>query len=134
MHVGNFPDHRTTLRDKRVLVSEDEALVAMLVEDGLLNAGAKVVGPAASVGEALQLIDRVACDGGLSAAVLEIKLNGEAVRPVADRLAALGVPFLFATGYGEGCDTGGHIAPMLQKPFGPELLINAIEALAPAGR
>jgi len=134
MHVGNVPDHRTTLRDKRILIVEDEAVVAMLVEDGLLNAGAKVVGPAASVGEALQLIDGVAAGGGLNAAVLEIKLNGETVRPVADRLTAIGVPFLFATGYGKDCNTGGHTAPMLQKPFGPEMLITAIEALASVGR
>jgi hypothetical protein len=106
----------------------------MMVEDGLVDAGAKVVGPAASVGDALQLIDEVASDGGLSAAVLDINLNGEVVSPVADRLAALGVPFVFATGYGEGCDTGGHAAPMLRKPFAPEMLVNAVDALASAGR
>ena len=53
---------------------------------------------------------------------------------MADRLAALGVPFLFATGYGEGCDTGGHAAaPVLHKPFDPEQLVAAVEALASAG-
>ena len=134
MPVLNLPHHRTTLREKRVLVVEDEALVAMLVEDGLLEAGAEVVGPAASVGEALRLIEEVASDGGLSAAVLDLNLNGEVVSAVADRLAALGVPFLFATGYGEGCDTGGHAAPMLHKPFAPEMLVTAVEALATAGR
>jgi hypothetical protein len=50
---------------------------------------------------------------------------------VADRLVALGVPFLFATGYDEGCDTGGHkAAPMLQKPFDPQRLSAAVAALA----
>jgi hypothetical protein len=57
--------------------------------------------------------------------------------PVADRLAALGVPFLFATGYGTNCDTGGHTAaPVLQvlhKPFDPHGLIVAVEALVSAG-
>jgi DNA-binding response OmpR family regulator len=134
MHPGDRPDHRTVLRDKRILVVEDEAILAMMVEDGLVDAGAKVVGPAASVGDALQLIDEVASDGGLSAAVLDINLNGEVVSPVADRLAALGVPFVFATGYGEGCDTGGHAAPMLRKPFAPDMLVNAVDALASAGR
>ena len=133
MHVENPADHRTMLRDKRVLVVEDEALVAMLVEDGLLDLGAKVVGPAATVDEALRLIEGVAHDGGLSAAVLDIDLAGEPVRPVADRLAALGVPFLFATGYGEGCDTGGHAAPMLHKPFDLNRLVVTVEALASAG-
>ena len=75
----------------------------------------------------------MAADGGISAAVLDINLDGQRVEPVADRLAALGVPFLFATGYGEGCDTGGHgAAPILDKPFAPERLVAAVEALASA--
>lgn len=120
------------LRGRRVLVVEDEALVAMLVEDGLRGAGAEVLGPAASVADALRIVEgAVAAGGGLDAAVLDLNLAGRAVRPVADRLAALGVPFLFATGYGEGCDTGGHAAPMVQKPFDPEELVAAVGALAP---
>jgi DNA-binding response OmpR family regulator len=133
MHLLNDPNHHhVTLRGKRVLIVEDEALVAMLVEDSLLEAGAEVMGPAASVGEALLLIEGAASDGGLNAAVLDINLAGEAVSPVADRLAAMGVPFLFATGYGEGCDTGGHAAPLLQKPFEPRTLVTTVEALASA--
>src|SRR5215208_907511 len=134
MYMLNFPNHHIALRDKRILVVEDEALVAMLVEDALLDAGAKVVGPAATVDEAMLLIEEAAPDGGLAAAVLDLNLDGEAVLPVADRLVALGVPFLFATGYDAGCNKGGHAAPTLQKPFGPELLITAIEALASASR
>ncbi len=121
------------LKGKRVLVVEDEALVSMLVEDELRDAGAKVLGPAPSVDHALQLIEAAAADGGISAAVLDINLDGQHVEAVADRLAALGVPFLFATGYGEGCDTGGHrAAPILCKPFSPESLVAIIEALATA--
>jgi CheY-like chemotaxis protein len=134
MSVRNVPGHQTTLRDKRVLVVEDEAIVAMLVEDELIDAGAKVIGPASSVEEALRLIEDAAPDGGLSVAVLDIHLDGERVSPVADRLAALGVPFLFATGYGEGCDTGGHDAPVLRKVFHPAALITALKALASASR
>jgi DNA-binding response OmpR family regulator len=126
--------HTPALHGRRVLVVEDEALVAMLLEDGLLEAGAEVVGPACSVDEALGLIERVACDGGLSAAVLDINLQGAAVSPVADRLAALGVPFVFATGYGEDCERGLHMAaPVLAKPFNPDALVAAIGALAPRG-
>lgn len=132
MYQVNRSTGRSALRDMRILLVEDEALIAMVVEDDLIEAGAKVVGPAASVEEALQLIERVVSDGGLSAAVLDLNLNGEAVSPVADRLAALGVPFLFATGYGEGRDLGGHAAPTLRKPFDPKALIAAIEALASA--
>ena len=125
--------HRT-LHGRRVLVVEDEALVAMLLEDGLEGAGADVVGPARSVPEALALIERMARDGRLAAAVLDFKLEGIGVLPVADRLASLGVPFVFATGYGEACDRGGHAdAPVLVKPFGMDALIAAIERLAPPG-
>ena len=134
MRLDSSPDRPATLREKQVLVVEDEALVAMLVEDALLDAGARIVGPAVSVGEALRLIEGTASEGGLTAAVLDINLAGEAVMPVADRLAALGVPFLFATGYSEGCDTGGHAAaPVLHKPFDPHRLITTVEALASAG-
>ena len=107
-----------TLRHSRILLVEDEALVAMLVEEELLDAGAEVIGPACSVAEALGLVEQAARDGGLHTAVLDINLAGESALPVADRLAALGVPFVFATGYGAECDRGPHrAAPVLTKPF-----------------
>ncbi|WP_236034080.1 response regulator [Belnapia mucosa] len=125
-----MPQRHSTLRDRRILIVEDEALVTMLLEDELSDAGAEVVGSARTVSEALQIIERVAQDGGLDAAVLDINLAGEAVTPVANQLAALGVPFLFATGYGTDCDTGGHAAaPVLHKPFATERLVAAVEAI-----
>jgi CheY-like chemotaxis protein len=133
MRVSSTLGVLAKLTGKRVLVVEDEALVAMLIEDGLLDAGASVVGPVGSVDEALALVERAACDGGLNAAVLDINLDGMAVSPVADRLAALGVPFLFATGYGEDGDRGVHAAaPVLAKPFDPDALVAAVEGLAVA--
>jgi DNA-binding response OmpR family regulator len=132
MPARSLSDCPILLRGKRIFVVEDEAIVAMLIEDELLGAGAEVVGPAGSVGDASQLIEAAAADGGLSAAVLDINLDGEAVRPVADTLAALGVPFLFATGYGEHCDTGGHAgAQVLHKPFDRHELLVAITDLMP---
>ena len=62
---------------------------------------------ASAVSKGWRLIGMAVADGGISAAVLDINLDGRHVRPVADRLAALGVPLLFATGDGDGCDTGG---------------------------
>jgi DNA-binding response OmpR family regulator len=91
MHAEYSEDYRRMLQGRRVLVVEDEALIGMLLEDELLEAGAEVVGPACSVKEALELIDQVAADGGLSAAVLDINLEGETVSPVADRLVPIPV-------------------------------------------
>jgi DNA-binding response OmpR family regulator len=123
---------RATLRDRRVLIVEDEALVAMLIEDGLSDAGAEIVGSVGTVSEALQIIERVTHSGGLDAAVLDLNLAGESVTPVADQLAALGVPFLFATGYDAGHDTGGHpAATVLHKPFNAERLVTAVRTLVP---
>ena len=133
MRMASSFDRPAKLKDMRVLVVEDEPLVSMLVEDELLDAGATVLGPVPSVSDALRLVE-AAADGGISAAVLDINLQGEAVGPVADRLVALGVPFVFATGYGEGRDTGGHgTAPTLRKPYCTGSLIAAVEALASAG-
>ena len=130
MCIESSLGHRAKLKDKRVLVVEDEPLASMLVEDELRDAGATILGPARSVADALQLVEAAAADGGISVAVLDINLEGRHVAPVADRLAALRVPFLFATGYGDGCDTGGHgAAPTLHKPFGPQGLIIAVQAL-----
>jgi DNA-binding response OmpR family regulator len=122
------------LAGKRVLVVEDEALVSMLLEDVLRDAGATVLGPAPSVDDALRAVEAAAADGGISAAVLDINLDGRHVSPVADKLAALGVPFLFATGHGENHNTGGHEdAPFLEKPFDPTRLTVAVAALTSTG-
>ncbi len=122
---------RPPLLGRRVLVVEDEAILAMMVEDELLGAGARVIGPAATLDDALRLVEAAAGDGGLDAAVLDLNLQGETAVPVADRLAARGVPFLFATGYGEGCDTGGHSGmPVLHKPFTAHELVAAVASLA----
>jgi len=133
MRIEYSEDYRRMLQGRRVLVVEDEALIGMLLEDELLNAGAEVVGPACSVKEALELINQKAADGGLSAAVLDINLEGETVSPVADRLAALSVPFVFATGYGEGYNRGLHAAaPILAKPFDGNQVIDFVRDLTVA--
>ena len=126
-----FRYQRPRLQGWRVLIVEDEPLVARLLEDEIRHAGAGVIGPARSVGEALLLIEAAVAEGGLHAAVLDFNLDGTAVLPVADRLAALGVPFLFATGYGEGCDRGLHAAmPVLVKPFESHTLLAALSDIA----
>jgi CheY-like chemotaxis protein len=131
--VPPTPTPQPGLRDRRVLVVEDEALVAMLLEDELRMAGAEVL-VAFTPGEALRLMARTTIDGGLSAAVLDIDLGGEKVTPVTDALAGLGVPFLFATGYADDLAIHRHpAAPVLRKPCDPQDIIAALATLLAAG-
>ncbi len=86
------------LRGKRLLVVEDEYLIAVDLACLLEDRGVVVVGPAGSVGDALQLISR---EGALDGAVLDVNLGRERAYPIADALRERGVPFVFATGYDE---------------------------------
>jgi len=114
------------LTGRRILVVEDEALVAMLVEDALLDAGATVIGPAATVAEALALIEREV----VGAAVLDLNLAGEPSTPIADALTLRGVPFVVATGYGaEGLPEGHAEVPVLAKPYDPDELTSMLQRL-----
>lgn len=79
----------------KVLVVEDDSLIAASVCSALEELGAEVVGPAASLGEALSRLASVAVDG----AILDVNLGDELVYPVADRLIAQQVPFVFSTGF-----------------------------------
>ena len=98
----------------RVLVVEDALLLALELEAGLQEAGAVVVGCAADVGEALRMLEATTID----AAVLDANLNGVSVAPVAETLRARGVPFVFATGYGDSkILPEGFNAPIIRKPY-----------------
>jgi CheY-like chemotaxis protein len=103
----------------RVLLVEDEALVAMMMRDILLELGISVAGPFCTPAEAIA----AARDDGVDAAILDVNLGGELIYPVADALAARGVPFVFVTGYGAESIDGrfAHI-PILQKPIEREVL------------
>ena len=102
----------TDLKGARVLIVEDAVLLAMELETGLADAGARVIGPAYELEEALAMLDQP-----IDAAVLDANLNGHSVAPVAQALAARGVPFVFATGYGEVAGPGGFDAPVIRKPY-----------------
>lgn len=114
----------------RILVVEDETLIAMLIEDLLRDLGFEVAGPVARVGAALALIEREAIDGAL----LDVNLGTERSYPVADTLSALQRPFVFTTGYGEaGLDPAYRGCPVLKKPVTRESLAQAMTAhLSPA--
>lgn len=115
-----------TLSSLKVLVVEDEALVSMLVEDMLTDLGCTIVGPAAEIEEAL----RLAGSADIDAALLDVNLGGRPIFPVADSLKARGVPFAFASGYGEAGLTEEHKgATVLQKPFREADLRRVLESL-----
>jgi CheY-like chemotaxis protein len=116
----------TALSSLKVLVVEDEALVSMLVEDMLTDLGCLIVGPAAEIEEALRLANSAEID----AALLDVNLGGRPIFPVADALKARGVPFAFASGYGEAGLTDDHRgATVLQKPFREADLRRVLETL-----
>jgi CheY-like chemotaxis protein len=108
----------------RVLVVEDEGLVAMLLEDMLDELGHRVVGPAATLERALELARQEAVD----IAVLDLNLNGEDASPVAEVLAGRNIPFACATGYGE-LPEPLRGKPILPKPYDLEALKSVIARL-----
>jgi CheY-like chemotaxis protein len=99
---------------RSVLIVEDEPLISMMLEDFLDSLGHEVAGSCDTLADALERVE----EGGFDVAILDVNLNGQQVWPVADRLAARGIPYVLAT--------GGHIepppaahaeAPVLAKPY-----------------
>jgi DNA-binding response OmpR family regulator len=110
----------------KILVVEDEFLVATLIEDMLEAAGCTVSGPIARLSEALAAIDHETYD----AAVLDVNLGGDRIDPVADVLARRNVPFMFVTGYGTTALPGEFAKrPRLCKPFRMEDLVATLSKL-----
>ncbi len=113
-----------------MFVVEDESLVAMQLEDMLDELGCRVVGPAMRVRRAFEMLDR---GDAIDVAILDVNIAGEKVYPVAERLEAAGVPFLFATGYGRpGLEGRWPERPVVQKPYTPDQIAAAILAARPA--
>jgi two-component sensor histidine kinase len=97
----------------KLLIVEDALLLALELEAGLTEAGAEVLGSAADVNEAMRMVDLP-----IDAAVLDANLNGSSVLPVAQALAQRGIPFVFATGYGDDKTLPfGFDAPVIRKPY-----------------
>ena len=117
------------LSGRRILVVEDEMLVLINIEDMLADLGCESVGAAATVDQALALIDTQAFD----AAVVDVNLDGVHSYAVADALRARGVPFVFSTGYsGQGMKEGYRDEPVLGKPYrAAELVEILIRLLRP---
>ena len=114
------------LTGRRILVVEDEMLVLMNIEMALEDLGCSAICAAASVGEALSLLDRQRFD----AAMLDVNLGGEKSYAVADALAKRGIPFAFSTGYGDhGERFDFDNRPALRKPYLRADLIKVLEQL-----
>jgi CheY-like chemotaxis protein len=114
---------------RRILVVEDELMIRMLLQDMLTDLGHTLAGEAGRIDEAVAL----AKQGQFDLAILDVNLNGQPISPVVEILVQRGVPFVFATGYGQrGVPEAYRERPTLQKPFQTDALARAIEAAAPA--
>src|SRR5919205_3949943 len=110
-------------RPCRVLLVEDEVLVAMLVEDMIHDGGGEMVGSSGKLTEAVDLARRAQAD----IALLDLNLGGTSSYPVADVLRGRGVPIVFTSGYGSaGLIQRFQDCPMLDKPFDQNSLEQAI--------
>ena len=124
MHPHQMPDNKE--RTGRVLIIEDEPLIALSLEDVLINAGFQIAGVAGKLENALALIESVACD----VAIVDANLAGVSASPAAIALAARRLPYIVMSGYSpeqmQGVFPGAHF---IQKPCRTELVIETLNAL-----
>jgi CheY-like chemotaxis protein len=113
----------------RILVVEDEPLISAITEEWLIELGHDVVGPAASLDSALELAATP-----IEGAIIDVSLGRQSGYPAAELLEARGVPFVFATGYGqEGLEPAWRGRPTLMKPFEFETFRAAVERMLAGG-
>lgn len=121
----------SVLSGLRILLVEDEYIVAETTAETLREFGAEVVGPASRLASGLALGRSERID----AAVLDINLNGERSDAIADLLRARGIPYILATGYGALAAGLDARVPVIDKPYTDEMLHAALaRALSGAGR
>jgi len=131
MTQTEIADRSLTLHGLSVLVVEDEPIISLLLESMLRDLGCDDVWYASGVEAALEILAQRTPD----AAVLDVNLAGEPAYPVARRLAAVAVPFVFATGYGAGgIDREWNTRPVIQKPFHYEMLAAALASALGASK
>jgi len=116
-----------TLRGCRVLVVEDEYLLADELQRELQQAGAVVIGPVGRLAAALQLARSEAV---IDLALLDVNLGGETVFPAADHLAARGIPIVFTTGYDASSIPAGYAnVATCEKPYAISSIIGTLGSL-----
>ena len=119
-----------SLEGRRILIVEDEVLLAMEVEDVLAEAGCTDIVVAGTVQAALERVRRWRPDG----AVLDLNLHGEKSFPVADALDEAGVPFVIVSGHSRSIVPGRHAErPFVEKPSHPQQVVRTLEAALVAG-
>ncbi|MDF3073525.1 MAG: hypothetical protein K0S54_1192 [Alphaproteobacteria bacterium] len=121
-----------TLHNRRILIVEDEYLIAADLADLLAEHGAIVIGPASNVREALALVEHEGAT--IEGAVLDVNLRGERSFPIAERLLALGVRPVFTTGYSDPGDSLHAELPRLTKPIDSTRLLLLLRGALPRRR
>jgi CheY-like chemotaxis protein len=107
---------------RRVLVLEDEGLIAAMIGQIIDDLGLEVVGPARSLEQALGLIAQAPID----CAILDVNILGETCYPVADELVRQNIPFILTTGYNPSSVEARYNRPIFTKPFAGSVLGKAI--------
>lgn len=125
---GGYDSARRLFGGKKILVVEDDFIVAFDMQVMLEEQGAEVLGPASSLQEASAIL----ATNAPQAAVLDVNLNGEFVFPLARELKSRGIPFVFATAYADDerlFPAESADAPRLAKPVLPAVLIGQLRKL-----
>ena len=111
-------------KEFRIMLVEDEAMIAMFLEDVLQNAGFEVVGP---IGRVEAGIEAAKNEPMLDAALLDVNLGRTTVFPIADQLILRNIPMVFMTGYGaDGLPERFADRPVVTKPYTPEIILGAL--------
>lgn len=131
--VEKQKSHSSTAREgrnkTRILIVEDEAMLAFALEEYLIDAGYEIAGVAGRLETALAMIQ----GGVFDAAVLDANLAGVSAGPAASALRARGLPFIIVSGYlPEQLPSAFSGAPSVQKPCPPERIVQALRHLLPA--
>ncbi len=110
----------------RILVVEDEPLIALELVEVLTAAGHTVIGPATDVAEALKLL----IDRGCDAAVLDVNLGRETAAPIAEAMRSRALPFVIVSGYSKQQQPAAFLgAPFLPKPIDTAALMSVLRGL-----